>query len=290
MHLRAVVSILRRSLLLVFFIFLSTIAGAQISHDFIRENAIEVTSVEDEKSDTLYEKLKDFRLIMIGERHGTNEPAEFVEHLSKVMVHHGKKVALGLEIPRDEMEAFIAAPSEENLRKTAFFSKNNVDGRNAQAWFDLILDCYQDTNILLFYFDNLEGRIMKLRSSAMYLSLLEVKKEFPDYTFITIMGNVHNRLRPFSGIETMGSLCAKDTLNFKQGDICSIVHLFGGGTALKDRGSGFQLEEVKFKENHYSEATKFDHFFILDVEQYFKFYTSLYYSRTITASESIRLK
>lgn len=58
MHLRAVVSILRRSLLLVFFIFLSTIAGAQISHDFIRENAIEVTSVEDEKSDTLYEKLK----------------------------------------------------------------------------------------------------------------------------------------------------------------------------------------------------------------------------------------
>jgi len=288
MHLKAAANYLVRSLFIFFFILLASSLRAQISHEFIKENAIEVTSVEDAKSDTLYQKLKDFQLIMIGERHGTKEPAEFVEHLSKVMVHHGKKVALGLEIPREEMTQFIENPNEESLKQTSFFSKNNLDGRNAQAWYDLILSCYQDTNIYLFYFDNLKGRIMKLRSSAMYISLVEVKKEFPDYMFITIMGNVHNRLKPFSGIETMGSLCLKDTVNFKKDKICSIIHLFGGGTLHKDRGDGFQLEEVEFKENHYSEATEFDHFFIQDVEKYFKFYTSLYYSRTITASESIK--
>ena len=287
MHLKAAVKNHTRNLFVFFFVLLVGNLRAQISHKFIGENAIEVTSVEDAKSDSLYEKLKHFQLIMVGERHGTNEPAEFVGHLSKVMVHHGKKVALGLEIPRDEMRPFIEYPSEESLNQTDFFSKDNLDGRNAQAWYDLILDCYQDTNIQLFYFDNLKGRIMKLRSSAMYISLVEVKKEFPDYTFITIMGNVHNRLKPFSGIETMGSLCLKDTVNFKKDKICSIVHMFGGGTALNNRGEGLQLEEVKFKENHYSEATDFNHFFIPDVEKYFKVYTSLYYSRTITASESI---
>lgn len=261
---------------------------AQVSTPFIQKYAIEVNPIDHHTDDSLYEKLKGYKLIMVGERHGTHEPAEFVELLAKLIVKNGGQVALGLEIPKHEMESYINKGTEKSLKNSDFFSKDNADGRNAEAWYNLILSCAPDTNIKIFYLDNLKGRIMKLRNSAMYITLMEMKNKYPNHTLITLSGNVHNRLSPFSGIETMGSLCFKDTVNFKEGEIISAVHLFGGGTALNSsKGEGLQIETIPFKDNVFSRSNDFEEYLLLNVQDYIKAYNAIFYSRNITASESL---
>ncbi|PZE15588.1 hypothetical protein DNU06_17305 [Putridiphycobacter roseus] len=253
--------------------------------EYIKENAIEIDSNVNSRPE-VYAAISKFELIMVGEMHGTQEPAGLVDVLAKVIVKNEGFVSVGLEIPTDELSNFIKNPTEENLLNSVFFSKENIDGRNGQAWFDLILNCTKDTSINLFFFDNVvEGEI---RDSIMYLGILNQKLKFPESKIITISGNIHNWSLPYNDMPTMGMYCLNDTINFTRDKACSINHAYSEGTLLNNTGNGLEMRTITFKESVYSKSVEYENYLL-----FYKFgsknkHNCLYYSKKVNHSAEVK--
>lgn len=252
--------------LLLFALLVYSSSFSQGFAEYIAENAIEINgqSTENQK---LYAKLKDYQLIMVGEMHGTQEPAQLVKTLSEVILNNETAVSIGLEIPREKMKAFLNAPNEKTVRASTFFAGKNHDGRSGQAWFDLISYCVSEPKINLFFFDNYEALKIENRDSAMFLGIRNHKINSPDTKIITLSGNLHNRLIPRGNHHTMGSYCKNDSLTFPTGTLCAINHAFSEGTMMNSSGNGLELKTIEFEESVFSQAT--------DLENYLIFYETV---------------
>jgi len=235
-----------------------------------------------------YEKLKPFELIMVGEMHGTKEPSLLVKGLAELIAEKEESVSIGLEIPKSEVLKFLETPSDSTLLSSIFFSKKNIDGRNGEAWFDLIHYCTSNPKINLFFFDNYQSLELENRDSSMYVSIIEIKTQHPKSKIITISGNIHNWLIPYRDKPTMGNYCINDTINFSREKICSINHIYSEGTMLSNKGNGLELRSIEFKESVYSES--------VDSNQYLLFYQTtkpsqyncILYTRKVSHSEEIK--
>ena len=211
-----------------------------------------------------------------------------MESLAKLIAKKEGMVSVGLEIPINELSNFIENPTKNNLLNSKFFSKENIDGRNGQSWFDLILNCTEDTNINLFFFDNVNTTKSEKRDSIMYVGIQNQKFQFPKNKIITISGNIHNWRIPFNDMTTMGMYCLKDTINFSYDKICAINHTYSEGTMLNNIGNGLELSIIPFEESLYSKS--------IDYENYLVFYdfgkenrhNCLYYSKKVNHSKEIK--
>ena len=63
----------------------------------IKMNAIPIQNLS-KLSDKIYDEIANYGIIMIGEMHGTNEPAEFANGLCNLITQSEKEVVLALEI------------------------------------------------------------------------------------------------------------------------------------------------------------------------------------------------
>lgn len=231
--------------------------NAQNYKEALRQSAVSIENLK-KPSLAIYEKLKDFNLIMMGEMHGTMEPAQFVEGLVKVFTRNGKKVALGLEMPEAEMKTFIKNPNEENLRSAKFFQKPNEYGMNGMNWLELIQGVFQDPSVELFYFDN---NTVENRDSSMYLDIKQQYNKFPDHIFITLSGNIHNRMGGFRDMKTMALYLKEDPEIFPVEKIASINHQYGGGTMMNNVGNGLELRTFEWQESLYNSIVDFKMYF-----------------------------
>ena len=75
----------------------------QVSGDFVEKNAIEIKDRE-AINDTLYNAIKNYKAILIGSLHGTEEPPEFFLGIVKSLLKNGKKVVAAVEIPKDGID------------------------------------------------------------------------------------------------------------------------------------------------------------------------------------------
>lgn len=235
------------------------------SQDFgehFKKSAIEIANL-DTLSNAIYDSISNFELIMVGEFHGTQEPAKFVAGLSNLISKKEGAVCVGLEIPKNELSEFIQNPSKENLLSSKFFSKTNVDGRNGQSWFDLVMYCTMDSTINLFFFDNSEPSKGEKRDSIMYVGVKNQKKLFPNTKIITLTGNIHNWRVPFNEMTTMGMYCLQDTLHFSSSKICNINHVFSEGTMRNNTGNGLELNTIEFEESVMTQSVNFTNYLVL---------------------------
>lgn len=94
---------MKKKLILLFtFIFSLFTAFAQDFLINIKANAINIDKL-DSLNNAVWQALKDYKLIMIGEMHGTKEPAKFVIDLARLFTGMGDSVQVGLEIPSAKM-------------------------------------------------------------------------------------------------------------------------------------------------------------------------------------------
>lgn len=267
------------------FLLLSYNLFSQSWKEYIAENTLPVGK-NMELDSSLYRSFQKYRLIMLGEMHGTLEPAKMVERLAGLMLHYEDSVSVGLEIPEEEMSIFLQNPSEKTLKETFFFSKPNEDGRNGRAWFELARYCMNEPRVRVFFFDNSTSPDVS-RDSVMYQ---EVKKQamlHPKNKILTISGNRHNQLIANSGSKTMGAYLSADSLTFSKEQICSIYHYYAEGTMLNNTGKGLELTTIEFKESDFTSGKN---------ENYFIFYDSaeptpnncIFFTRKVHHSESLK--
>lgn len=234
----------------ILMLFWLTTALCQDDAQFLKDNAIEIENLSKLHS-SVYEEISSYEVIMVGEMHGTKEPAEFVYGLAKLIAEKEGKVTVGIEISENAINLKPEQINKENLLKTDFFTRENTDGRNGQTWFDLLMNCSSDSRIKVAYFDTYIEEAAN-RDESMYLNIKKLKETEPDTKIITLSGNVHNSLIPFEEQKTMGYYIYSDTKTFNKDKIASINHMYSAGTMMNNTGNGLELREVGPYENIYS--------------------------------------
>ena len=143
----------------------------------------------------LKDKIKDKRLILFGELHGTNEiPINLSKFFSEFAKTEDFNVCL--EIPEEfqkQIEEFMRGDNIEILEKIRFFGEgNNSDGRGSIEYLDLIKNLYllnkkYNRNIKIFFVDS-NGTTQNERENRIAENIL---KHIENKKIFAILGEIH---------------------------------------------------------------------------------------------------
>jgi hypothetical protein len=111
----------------------------------LKKNAIPIQNLS-KLSDKIYDEIANYEIIMIGEMHGTNEPAEFAYGLCELITKHEDNVIMAMEIRSSLMNNLSDEMSISELKELDFFRGKNFDGRNGIAWLDLVYKGIKNDN------------------------------------------------------------------------------------------------------------------------------------------------
>lgn len=258
---------------------------------YIKENAIPIND-PDHLSDSVYKLLSGFQLIMIGEMHGMNEPAQFVTSLAKLYANKGDSVMVGLEIPSGEMAAFLGSHSDSSIRSSRFFTKEALYGIESTAWAEMIAALNKVKNVKLFFYDQNQedDKISKNRDSLMYLNIKSKILKNPGWKTITLSGNIHNMIQPFRGNNTMAVYLKKDKDLNISAKMCSLKHRYRKGTMMNNMGNGLELRRADTPDSDYSTAVDYNCYLLLLPENLTDNYNGIYFTRNVNAATMIKAK
>lgn len=242
------------------------------------EEAIKKTAIEyndwTSSNQNIYNVLKNYKFICVGEMHGTNEPAEFLMGLAKTFISNNLKVIVGFEIPNNLMTEFQQQQDSIGLAKTDFFSVKSIDGRASKAWFNAINECNK-LGAKFCFFDNANSN----RDLGMYEKLLESYHSDTSFIILTISGNIHNKIAPYNNSKTMGCYLKENFGN----KVCSINHLYNGGTMYNRTSKGLKIHTVQPTNGIFSTATNYKGYYLPNIFN-INDYSAFFFTKTVTAS------
>lgn len=272
--------------LLIFFI---TNSYSQNGSDLIKSlesNAIPIENLT-ELDSAIYNEIKVFQIIMVGEMHGTNEPSNFVTGLVKLISKKEGKVVLALEIPQSEIGEIDKSTTKKDLLKSTYFSMENVYGRNGQACFDLIVNTCNIPGVTIEFIDNEK---VQPRDSSMYIDILAIHKENPDAKIITLTGNIHNWLKPHRNKPKLGTYLINDLGALKHNKIMSINHIYKEGTMLNNTGNGLELKTIEGQNNLFNTTIQSKMYLCKTLLDSQNQYTHFLFTEKVTHSVKLNLQ
>ena len=247
----------------------------------LKKSAIPIKSLS-KLSNKIYDEIANFEILMVGEMHGTKEPAEFVYGLCNLITESEKKVVLALEIRASQMENLSNEMSIAQLKELDFFRRENFDGRNGVSMLDLIYNSIQNERIILKFIDNYYPS--STRDSSMYMEIRNIHSKHPNTKIVTLTGNVHNSFTPLFDKVRIGGYLLKDSVNFDSKKIMSINHVFSEGSMLNNDGTGLKISTIERKENIYNTTLSHEMFLYKKFPEEQNEYTHILYTDKVTAS------
>lgn len=252
----------------------------------LKTNAIKIDKL-DSLDNRIYDLMHNNKLIMIGEMHGTNEPAKFAKGLADLFTVNGDSVQVGFEIPSDLMTTFLKLKTDSSIYLSDFFKKNSTDGRASVAWASTILRLNSNPKVTIFFYDlnKEDSKNIDDRDSLMYVKIKKQMIQHPTWTTITLSGNIHNMRLPFEQKNKTGAYLANDAdLNISN-KFCSLNHKYKRGTMLNDIGKGLELRQVGNINSVYAKLVDYDNYIFLFTNSQTNTYDGIFFTRTVTAAE-----
>lgn len=250
----------------------------------LKKNSIPIQNLS-KLSDKIYDEIANYEIIMIGEMHGTNEPAEFAYGLCNLITKSEKNVVLALEIRSSQMNNLSDEMSITQLKELDFFRRENFDGRNGVSMLNLIYKSNQNERIILKFIDN--PYPSSTRDSSMYTEIRNIHNKYPNTKIVTLTGNVHNSLIPIFDKERIGGYLLKDSVNFDSKKIMSINHVFSEGTMFNNDGTGIKITTIEREDNTYNSTLSHNMFLYKKLPEKQNEYTHILYTDKVTASGKI---
>ena len=250
----------------------------------LKKNAIPIQNLS-KLSDKIYDEIANYEIIMIGEMHGTNEPAEFAYGLCNLITKSEKNVVLALEIRSSQMNNLSDEMSITQLKELDFFRRENFDGRNGVSMLNLIYKSNQNERIILKFIDN--PYPSSTRDSSMYREIRNIHNKYPNTKIVTLTGNVHNSFTPLFDKVRIGGYLVKDTANFDSKKIMSINHVYSEGTMFNNDGTGIKISTIEREDNIYNTTLSHDMFLYKKLPEEQNRCTHILYTDKVTASGKI---
>jgi hypothetical protein len=261
-------------------------ASGQDLASLLKNNAIKIDKL-DSLNNKIYDLLHHNKLIMIGEMHGTNEPAKFVKGLTELFTANGDSVQVGFEIPSELMTTFLKLKTDSSIYRSDFFSNNSSDGRASLAWALTILNLNKNPKVKIFFYDINSGEAKNIedRDSLMYVKIKKQIIKYPTWTTITLSGNIHNMRLPYKQKNKTGSYLVNDADLNISGKFCSINHNYQSGTMLNNIGKGLELRQVGNINSDYAKLVDYDNYLFLFPINETNAYDGIFFTRTVSAAE-----
>jgi len=181
---------------------MGTVFAVGCAHNSLAENYSERPAHQAcERIEGLSAHLRQGKILLLGEMHGTAEAPRFVRDTICAALAADLSVTIALEMPVAEkatLEAYkrLGGPSEaarEILRASEFWQ--TPDGRSSQAVLSLIDEIFQwqeeGKSIALVLFDDPAA---EKRDLAMADHIAKASDELPENLLIVLTGNLHNRM------------------------------------------------------------------------------------------------
>jgi TonB family protein len=279
------------SILLLFFVLNLHSQNSSDAVSELRKNALAISNLED-LDQSIYEEIKNYDVILVGEMHGTQEPAKFVYGLLNLISKNEGQVVLVLEAPLKSIGCSVPV-SQYCLDDSDFFTSENIDGRNGKAWYDLLRMGGNLRGVNIGCFDN---QRVSPSDSSMYLDFVDFRKGIDDHykyrkvKIVSLSGNIHNSLKPHRNKATLGSYLLNDTINFKPERIMSINHWYKEGTMMNNSGNGLELKTVEGKDNFLNQTISSKMYLCKSLLESQKNYTHFLFTEKVTHSEKLNLK
>lgn len=260
---------------------------AQNNSAYLKKNAVRINNPY-ELNDSIYNLLSPFQFILVGEMHGTNEPAQFINGLVNLLTAKGDSVAIGLEIPSGLMTNFILSRTDSSIYQSSFFHDFPIqDGRQSFAWANLISGLKNNPKVLLFFYDINDGDENKSdRDRVMYLKIKKQIQLHPGWKMVTLSGNVHNKIVPLG--KKMASLLKQDKELNIWAKICSLNLEYLQGTCHANFGHGLEVKKLGHPASAFDTTFGFEKYLVMASPAADYEYTGFYYTRNITASEMVK--
>jgi outer membrane protein OmpA-like peptidoglycan-associated protein len=276
---------LSQCLVLLFSLITFCLANAQDHVEPPKEKMLNLDNLTS-LSKPVYDLLSSNKLIMIGEMHGTNEPAAFVTGLAELFTRYSDSVQVGFEIPPDQMREFLKLKTEHSIYSSDFFLHGFNDGRSSDAWAKAIAILTKNTRVRIFFYDinTAESKTGNDRDSLMYVKIKEEIKAHPKWKTITLSGNIHNMLLPYKGENKTAAYLYNDPELKLKHKLCSLNHNYQNGTMLNNIGKGLELRQVNMGESPYSKLSNSDNFLYTYKNDPLNTYTGIFFTKNITAA------
>lgn len=255
---------------------------------YLRKNAIKIDNT-DSLNNYVYDAVSSYKLIMIGEMHGTNEPSRLIISLAKLLVKNNDSVQIGLEISSDQMKTYLSNPIDSNVYKSDFFARNYMDARGCFAWAGIILKLKSIPKIEIFFYDiNSDDSIYdNARDSLMYVKIKRRILSHPSWKTITLSGNLHNMLLPKDNKIKMGLYLKNDNeLNISD-KILSLSHVYETGLLWTNEDNVMKLYQVNHSNSFFAKTVDYESYLYLYPAGKMMNYNGVYFTRKVTPSNLV---
>lgn len=286
---------MQRALLLL--ICLSIAAFAEPTTTFIKKNAVQVSQPGDLPEAVLH-SIEKYRIISIGEIHGTNEGPELVLGVLRLFEKTGKSVLLGLEIPSSEqphIEAFLKTGDLAPLKASPFFQRDYQDGRSSKAMAKLLSGVRTLSNTRVFGFDATNVSSGQDRDEKMAINLQTEYLSAPTDYVVYLAGNIHAAISigtPFDPkYRPMGyQLIHQPGSIFSENDFFSLKIRNEEGETWCCLGASVlecKIHAMNFGPSNYSKAFLSNLYFLKESDL-FEGYKATFFIRKITPSTPLK--
>lgn len=215
------------------------IINASFTYD---EPCIEIKDRQNLPTD-IYRILKPENAILIGEVHGTNESAQFVEGMVNLWLASGEKVLLGLEINQDYQETidnFMQTGNFDLIKNMPFFNREPQlqDGRSSVAMANLIKSLYKKNNLKIVCLDMPSSiKYHQKRDSIMGANAIAALNTNTNWKLISLTGNVHNKTELGGFGYPMGYwMLNSRELKLSKENVASVDIVYEAGSSWNCRG------------------------------------------------------
>ena len=272
----------------IFFFFLTPVLFVSYGQDSLEleQKAIRIER-QDILGDDIYYAICGYRLIMVGEVHGTNEPARFVGSLANLLTMHNRKVQIGMEIPPGQMKKYWSTPSDSNILGSYFFATKRSDSRACFAWVSLLEKFIGNPQVEFFFFDvdTVTSGNFKARDSLMYINIKKRVMLHPSWNTITLSGNVHNMLIPYDGEIKMGLYLLNDKDLSISNKMLSLNHFSATGQNWDNSRTGLQLRTIDNSNSVFTKISRYNNYLFIYPPDVRRKYNGIYFTRAVTVSK-----
>jgi hypothetical protein len=258
-------------------------AHAQDDAAALRKNAVPIVNPE-RLPDSIFPLLMPFKVILMGELHGTNEAPQFTYGLVELLLRHGDSVLLGLEIPSGQMQQFLSQRTDSSLSASDFFLRPVFEsGKESEAWASLILRLKDNPGVHIFFYDvdTGEGEGYK-RDKRMALKIKDRIIQHPGWKMVALGGNVHNQL--FDAGAMLAWLQEDKDLRLSD-RICALNMEYSSGTCRANFGDGLQEKQLRRTSTVFDTALGCEKYFALFTPKWGYTHHGFFYTRSITAAK-----
>ncbi|MDI9340635.1 MAG: hypothetical protein QM534_08680 [Sediminibacterium sp.] len=273
--------------LLSILLFLNINKGQESDYiKYVKQNAIKLESAN-KLNQNVYSLISKYQILMIGEMHGTNEPASFVSGLIQLLTNNNDSIQIGIEIPSYKMQAFLSNPNSKTIYRSLFFQEKSKDGRATTTWANIIKQYYKHPKVRFFFYD-LDENQSKTEDDRDSLMYLNIKKQIllkPNWKTITLSGNIHNMLLPRKEKVKMGLYLMKDKELNLDGKTLSLTHCYTKGTMLNNSGTGLTVHKVNLSDSPLAKVLTYDCYLLIYPEGTIAPYSGFFYTKTVTAAK-----